>query len=57
MATHRDEEIIPANGIKICTDAFGNRDDPALLLIMGAGCSMIHWTRSGATALPMAGDS
>ena len=43
MATHRDEEIIPANGIKICTDAFGNRDDPALLLIMGAGCSMIHW--------------
>ncbi|MEE2776770.1 MAG: alpha/beta hydrolase [Acidobacteriota bacterium] len=43
MASHHDEEIIQANGIEICTDSFGDRHDPAILLIMGAGASMILW--------------
>lgn len=29
--------------IDICHDAFGRRDDPALLLIMGLGAQMIAW--------------
>ena len=43
MATHHDEQIIQANGIDICTDSYGDRGDPAILLIMGAGASMIIW--------------
>jgi pimeloyl-ACP methyl ester carboxylesterase len=43
MATHHEEEIFAANGIEICADSFGDRADSVLLLIMGAGCSMIHW--------------
>ena len=42
MASHHDEEIIQANGIEICTDSFGDRHDPAILLIMGAGASMME---------------
>ena len=43
MATHHGERMIPANGIEICTDSFGDRTDPAILLIMGAGGSMLGW--------------
>ncbi len=43
MAQHHQEQIIKANGIDICTDAFGNTDDPAVLLIMGASASMLLW--------------
>ena len=43
MATHHDEEIINANGIEICTDAYGENSDPAILLIMGASASMLLW--------------
>ncbi len=35
--------MIAANGIEICTDSFGNPDDPTILLIMGAGASMLLW--------------
>ena len=40
---HTPEAMIQANGIEICTEAFGNPKDPAILLIMGAGASMILW--------------
>ena len=43
MATYHPEEMIQANGIEICTDAFGERGDPTILLIMGASASMIMW--------------
>jgi len=43
MGTHHAEEIIQANGIEICSDAYGDRNDPAVLLIMGASASMILW--------------
>jgi pimeloyl-ACP methyl ester carboxylesterase len=37
------EQIAHANGIEIAYDTFGERSDPALLLIMGLGVQMIHW--------------
>ena len=43
MATRHNEKIIQANGIEICTDAYGDRNDPAVLLIMGASASMLLW--------------
>ncbi len=43
MAIYHQEQIINANGIDICTDAFGDPHDSPLLLIMGAGASMILW--------------
>lgn len=43
MATHHDEVLIQANGIDICSDSYGDSNDPAILLIMGASASMILW--------------
>jgi pimeloyl-ACP methyl ester carboxylesterase len=43
MAEYHAEHLISANGIEICTDAYGNPDDAAVLLIMGASASMIMW--------------
>ncbi|MEC3019991.1 alpha/beta fold hydrolase [Bacillus cereus] len=37
------EKIIKINEIDICTENFGNSADPAVLLIMGAMCSMVYW--------------
>lgn len=37
------EKIVQANGVPICTEAFGRPDDPPLLLIMGAMASMVWW--------------
>ncbi|WP_242218288.1 alpha/beta fold hydrolase [Bacillus cereus group sp. BfR-BA-01380] len=38
-----NEKIFKMNGIDICTESFGNPANPAILLIMGAMCSMIYW--------------
>jgi pimeloyl-ACP methyl ester carboxylesterase len=35
--------MIEANGVALCTDAFGDPADPPLLLIMGMGGSMLWW--------------
>src|SRR4029453_6091412 len=35
--------VISANGIEIAYDDRGNRDDPAILLIMGLATQMIAW--------------
>lgn len=43
MAEHHAERMISANGIEICSDAFGDPSDPTILLIMGAGSSMLLW--------------
>lgn len=43
MAEHHAERMISANGIEICSDSFGDPADPAVLLIMGAGSSMLLW--------------
>lgn len=37
------ERMVQANGIEICTEAFGDPKNPALLLIQGANASMIRW--------------
>ncbi len=37
------EKIFKINGIDICTESFGNPKNPAILLIMGATCSMVYW--------------
>jgi pimeloyl-ACP methyl ester carboxylesterase len=37
------ERMIEANGIELCTSSFGDQADPPILLIMGAGASMLWW--------------
>ncbi len=37
------ENIYKINGIDICSDSFGDPHNPAVLLIMGAMCSMVYW--------------
>jgi pimeloyl-ACP methyl ester carboxylesterase len=34
---------IEANGVELCTEAFGDPSDPPVLLIMGIGASMLWW--------------
>jgi len=36
---------INKNGISICYETFGNPNHPAMILIMGIGGQLIHWTR------------
>ena len=35
--------IIRANGVDLCAETFGDPADPAILLIHGAGNSMLSW--------------
>lgn len=35
--------MIEANGVELCTEAFGNPDDPPILLVMGMSASMVWW--------------
>jgi pimeloyl-ACP methyl ester carboxylesterase len=37
------ERMIEANGVELCTEAFGEPADPPILLIMGMGGSMLWW--------------
>jgi len=37
------EKLISANGAELCVETFGDRSDPAVLLIMGACASMLWW--------------
>jgi pimeloyl-ACP methyl ester carboxylesterase len=39
----RYELIARANGVNLCVETFGDRSDPAVLLIMGTGASMEWW--------------
>jgi pimeloyl-ACP methyl ester carboxylesterase len=38
-----DERLAQANGIELAYQTFGERSDPALLLVMGLGAQLIHW--------------
>jgi pimeloyl-ACP methyl ester carboxylesterase len=44
-----------ANGLELCYETFGNRADPALLLIMGLGAQMILWHEDFCAALARQG--
>jgi pimeloyl-ACP methyl ester carboxylesterase len=35
--------VIRTNGVELCTQSFGDPDDPPVLLIMGTGASMLWW--------------
>jgi pimeloyl-ACP methyl ester carboxylesterase len=37
------ERIVEVDGVELCTEPFGDPDDPAILLIMGIGGSMLWW--------------
>jgi pimeloyl-ACP methyl ester carboxylesterase len=37
------EAILPVNGVELCVQTSGHRDDPAILLIAGGGSSMLDW--------------
>jgi pimeloyl-ACP methyl ester carboxylesterase len=37
------EQIVNANGVDLCAQAFGDPSDPAILLIMGSSASMDWW--------------
>jgi pimeloyl-ACP methyl ester carboxylesterase len=37
------ERMIEANGVELCTEAFGDPRDPPVLLVMGIGASMLWW--------------
>jgi pimeloyl-ACP methyl ester carboxylesterase len=37
------DRMIEANGVELCTEAFGDPVDPPILLIMGIGASMLWW--------------
>jgi pimeloyl-ACP methyl ester carboxylesterase len=37
------ERMIEANGVELCTESFGRRADPPVLLIMGIRASMLWW--------------
>jgi pimeloyl-ACP methyl ester carboxylesterase len=37
------ERMIEANGVELCTSSFGDPADRPILLIMGAGASMLWW--------------
>lgn len=37
------EQMVRANGVDLCVETFGDRAEPAILLVMGAAASMLHW--------------
>ena len=39
----RSELILSVNGVQLCAETFGDRRDPAVLLIMGSAASMDWW--------------
>ncbi|TDB95900.1 alpha/beta hydrolase [Actinomadura sp. 7K534] len=49
------ERIIKANGVELCAESFGDPADPALLLIHGAGHSMLAWDEEFAGRLAAGG--
>jgi pimeloyl-ACP methyl ester carboxylesterase len=38
-----EETIVRVNGVDLCLQTFGDRADPAILLVMGVGTSMLAW--------------
>lgn len=49
------ERMIEANGVELCTEPFGDPTDPAILLVMGLGGSMLWWENGFCRMLADAG--
>jgi pimeloyl-ACP methyl ester carboxylesterase len=49
------ERMIEANGVELCTEAFGDPADALILLIMGIGASMLWWEKDFCWMLAGAG--
>jgi pimeloyl-ACP methyl ester carboxylesterase len=47
------ENIVSSNGITLCYEAFGNKNNPAVLLIMGNSAQGIMWPNEFCEALAM----
>jgi pimeloyl-ACP methyl ester carboxylesterase len=47
--------MIEANGVELCTESFGDRADPSILLVMGIGGSMLWWEEDFCRMLADAG--
>jgi pimeloyl-ACP methyl ester carboxylesterase len=47
--------IVRANGVELCAETFGERGDPAILLIMGSSASMDWWETEFCERLTAAG--
>ncbi len=45
------EELITANGVRLCVETFGDATHPAILLIHGAGASMLGWENDLCSAI------
>jgi pimeloyl-ACP methyl ester carboxylesterase len=43
MTGDEGERTVRANGVELCVETFGDPADPAVLLIMGLGASMLHF--------------
>jgi pimeloyl-ACP methyl ester carboxylesterase len=41
--TRSGEQMVGVNGVELCVETFGDAGDPAVLLVMGAAASMLHW--------------
>jgi len=46
---------VSSNGIELTYEAFGDRADPALVLVIGLGCQMVHWDDQWCAQLAAAG--
>jgi pimeloyl-ACP methyl ester carboxylesterase len=45
MNTHRSngEQLLSINGVELCAETFGNRANPAIMLVAGGSASMLWW--------------
>ncbi|GAA2986467.1 alpha/beta fold hydrolase [Streptosporangium longisporum] len=45
MTTHRShgERLLPVGGVELCVETFGDRATSAIVLVAGAGASMLWW--------------
>ena len=48
---YQGPEIVTANGIQLCYDAFGNPNNPPLLMVAGLGMQLIGWDEEICTLL------
>ena len=37
------ERMVQVNGVELCTEPFGDPEDPPMLLVQGVGASMLWW--------------